>query len=99
MRIERMDIPGTCFRVVFIPAGVSCPNHASLKSDGHIVEFYDRDHEFTPDGQFISRYYLDTLRSVTNGLDLLGCEPKWRLSPSAMSLVSTWLDWISEELR
>lgn len=39
-----------------------------------LIEFYDSRFPFTPNGQFISRYYLSTLREhkATEGLNLHG---------------------------
>jgi hypothetical protein len=60
-----------------------------------LVEWYDATYEgadgFGPRGQFVSQYYLSTLtgqdgwsrvdyRQGSRGLDLMGCEPLWRVS-------------------
>jgi hypothetical protein len=67
------------------------------------VEFYDTRHkdEDFPDGQFVSRYYLDTLQNkdgftstscTERGLDLLTCEPSWKIDAATMKLIMAWLD-------
>jgi hypothetical protein len=49
-----------------------------------LVEVYDARYAgkpgFTTAGQFISRYYLSTLRKHTGGLSLHGGVPEWTLS-------------------
>lgn len=59
-----------------------------------MVEFFDARHMHTPRGQFVSRYYLSTLREreVDRGLNLYGGEPEWYLDASAMREVHAWLD-------
>ena len=69
---------------------------------GPIVEFYDaaHDHDRGPKneylGQFVSRYYIETLLSddyggaigTGRGLDLMGYEPMWKISGPAMDRVA-----------
>lgn len=64
-----------------------------------LVEFYDAryPHNFDsegPLGQFVSRYYLSTLRdhSPANGLNLYGGEPSWSLAATDMAKVLRFLD-------
>lgn len=59
------------------------------------VEFRDRRHAFTPDGQHTGAVYFitgpngfDTLRG---GVSLVGDAPQWRLSRSEVKLVQAWL--------
>ncbi len=64
------------------------------------VAFYDRRYEekFAEQnggnlwGQFVSSYYVDTLRADVRGIDLHGGVPSWKLSDEAMQLVHAWLD-------
>lgn len=61
-----------------------------------MVEFYDADYagdprftDFGGEGQFVSRYYLETLDSDRShleaaGLDLDGGVPKWKLTGQQM---------------
>jgi hypothetical protein len=79
---------GDSFNVVVVLEGDSyglddCLTHE--KSDP-LVEFYDAEYanqkSWDYRGQFIGRYYLSTLtrKPVTCGLDLMGYEPKWKIS-------------------
>ncbi len=55
-----------------------------------LLEFYDRDYlgpDFTPLGQFVSRYRIDTLLDHSGGLALSGSVPKWRISSSEMDSI------------
>ena len=64
-----------------------------------VVEFYDDDNLFDKDeasgevlGQFVSRYYISTIADGgTGGLDLMGYEPKWKISSLAMNSVREYL--------
>lgn len=62
------------------------------------IEFYDARHPFTEFGQFISRYYVDTIlgrnefSSGVGGLDLQGGVESWKIDAGTMMLVRIWLD-------
>ena len=94
--VKRLDIMGasrTPLRVLLLKAGTPSPNFPNMdvKESEHLVEFYDSRYPHTPDGQFISRYYLSTLQEPgSNGLDLHGGEPEWRVSPRTLALVLAW---------
>ncbi len=60
-----------------------------------VVEFYDARYEHTPYGQFVSRYYADTLfegmqDKPTRGLCLDGGVPEWVLSAEALFRAQKW---------
>lgn len=60
-----------------------------------LVEFFDARHPHTPDGQFISRYYLSVIMSViANGgaLNLAGGEPEWTASDETMATLGAYID-------
>ena len=65
-----------------------------------LVEFYDARHtraqspHWNDEGQFISRYYLSTLREhrADAGIDLHGGEPDWRITADNVGEVRAWLD-------
>lgn len=73
-----------------------------------LLEFYDSKHAGEPQfmevdpengiyGQFVSRYYINTLtkgriRLENTGLDLQGDVPAWKMSAEGMQLVFQWLD-------
>ena len=70
--------------------------------EGALLEFYDYDFDFDYDGnkklgQFISRYYISTLRSsytpaTTIGLNLHGGVPKWTINAQGMNQVMRFVD-------
>ena len=69
-----------------------------------MIEFYDTRHSFDRDpagemlGQFVSRYYVGTLRNSLDrrgevtGLCLDGGVPDWTLDATAMAVVHGFLD-------
>jgi len=88
------------FRVVLLLDGKSYnyPLGGSQRNGTEpLVEFYDlRYHNvrgFTPDGQFVSRYYLESLvgRDRRYGLDLQGDVSDWTIDASTMLSVILWL--------
>lgn len=91
----KMDIPGTYFRVVYIPPREPNPNFPSATDKEATVEFYDRRHAHTPDGQFTGgRYLARTLlenQEPNRGLDLAGQEPEWTIDANGMRVVMFWL--------
>lgn len=94
---------GTPFTVVLLRDGVSEGRPAANKYlDGKpLVEFYDARHVkgFTPDGQFIADYHVDSLlerdavagRTRISGLDLYGGEPSWTVDAMTMGRIRSWL--------
>jgi hypothetical protein len=58
--------------------------------DKYMVKFFDARHKHTPDGQFISDYYLDTILDGLNGLDLYTSEPSWKIDARWMSIIRDW---------
>ena len=63
------------------------------KSEMALVEFYDARYPHTEFGQFVSRYWMDTLAEHTpgEGLNLDGGIPDWKVDGPAMDLVIAWL--------
>lgn len=56
-----------------------------------LVEFYDAT-QFGPRGQFVARYHMGTVMSDdTNGLNLYGGVPLWRVSEDQMRRVKAYL--------
>lgn len=57
------------------------------------VEFYDARHGHTDFGQFVSRYFVETILegNPARGLDLYGGEPSWTIDGRSMLLVRQWL--------
>jgi len=59
-----------------------------------LIEFYDAEYAnkgFDYRGQFIGRYYLNTLVSrAKGGLDLMGYEPKWKITQSNVESAVTF---------
>lgn len=70
-----------------------------------VIEFYDADHPHSADvassvilGQFVSRYYISTIADGgTGGLDLMGYEPKWKITSLMMSNVRDYLKAFAKE--
>lgn len=61
--------------------------------DEPLVEFYDARYPFTEHGQFVSRYYLSTLKEgPARGLNLDGGIPAWSVTPENMVEVLDWTD-------
>lgn len=92
-RISKIDLPGTCFRAVFIPNGETPENFPAAKDNYDLIEFYDRDYDHTPDGQFVTRYRAETLlaRDPIQGLCLMGHEPKWNIKQQDMETLYFWM--------
>ena len=95
-RIDITGVQGTPMRAVLIPAHETSPNFAVTATED-LIEFYDGRYPHTPDGQFITRYYVLTLLEhdkghAITGLDMMGYEPAWKIDGRAMRLV---LDWIA----
>ena len=57
-----------------------------------LVEFFDTRYPHTDIGQFVSRYYVETLLGGKDGLLLDGGIPEWRVSASGMDAVRAWLE-------
>lgn len=57
-----------------------------------LIEFYDARYKHTPYGQFISRYYKETILEVNSGLILDGGVPEWKIEKAQMDEVKSWLN-------
>jgi len=108
MSIYKMDVLGHSgpIRAVFLPKGVPPPNNPDMAMDkdvGALVEFYDlRYAGFTPDGQFITRYFAKTLleswssgATKFRGLNLNCGVPDWSIGPKPYSLILLWLEYLN----
>jgi hypothetical protein len=51
-----------------------------------VIEFYDARYSHTPFGQFVSRYFVDTLKDCTRGLVLDAGSPRSHLSATEVAL-------------
>jgi hypothetical protein len=81
---------GITFRVVLLLDGQSI-NYPAASDDKPLVEFYDTRFRHKPEGQFVSRYYLDTLLSgAETGLNLAGGVPDWSIDKPGMDVVRRW---------
>jgi hypothetical protein len=96
MSIKRIDILGNYgipMRVLLVPASEQSPNHPD-KPAGYrdTLEFYDGRYDHTPDGQFISEYYLSSLQNGdrSSGLDLCGGDRDWRIDARTKEMVLSW---------
>ena len=61
------------------------------EGDEPLVEFFDTRYEHTDLGQFVSRYFIDTLTGGEGGLNLDGCEPEWTIHRPCMHRIRDWL--------
>jgi len=93
--VTRLDVVAqnrVPFRAVFVPAGVPSPNRRIPAYPKGTVEFYDRRYDFTPDGQFVSDYFVETLiRPGAGGLVLHGGVPAWIIDAGTMVQVTAWI--------
>lgn len=105
--IGRIDIrghKGTPMRAIYVQQGEACPNHPTELAMRGFVEFYDLRHMHTPDGQFITRYDLDTYMNgwcgdggydCGRGLDLYGSEPDWKIGADTRQLIGEWIKYLT----
>lgn len=67
-----------------------------------LLEFYDAQYPHTPHGQFVSRYYLETLLQncdqADRGLCLHGGEPTWQISGKSLGLCLSWAESLTRQL-
>jgi hypothetical protein len=74
-----------------------CLTHDIDKPDGPLVEFYDTRYDHNSDwleefkGQFVSRYYAETLLGHDGGLCLDGGVSDWHVSAGNMIQIKKWL--------
>ncbi len=61
-----------------------------IEGEGPFVEFYDSRYPHTEFGQFVSRYGVNTIMGTRGGLDLMTCEPSWKIDAAAMDIVRQW---------
>jgi hypothetical protein len=87
--------PHTCFLARIVEEGAEYGRDFCLihDEDRPMVEFYDMRSSMTVFGQFIGRYYVDTLaKHRPPGLCLDGGIPEWNISEAGMEKVLAWLD-------
>ncbi len=87
---------GRKFRAKIIRKGDQYGKDNCLTHDGDkpLVEFWDltyQNNKFGPDGQFVSRYYVETILEVVNGLCLQGDVPEWNIDAEPMTQVVKWV--------
>lgn len=93
-RMEIHSTTGIPLRVVVIPQGERLPNHNGF-AEVDVIEFYDSRYKHTPDGQFIARYFKQTLdesRDNKCGLDLQGDIKDWKISRRTKEIVIDWAE-------
>ena len=63
-----------------------------MDNDGTpFVEFYDTRYEHTDLGQFVSRYFIDTMTEGEGGLNLYGGVPSRNINEPCMNRIRDWL--------
>lgn len=94
------------FNVRFVRKGDEYGRHDCLvhDEDEPLVEFYDSKHVgefFGERGQFVSRYYCETLLNadLSLGLCLDGGVPAWSVSPMGMRQVLGFIEPLHREAR
>jgi hypothetical protein len=65
-----------------------------IETNGELVAFYDTRYEHSNFGQFVSRYYIDTILKGTAGLCLDGGVPEWTISAAGMARVREHLRFV-----
>ena len=83
-------------RLVFSGMAYGLDFKLTYAEDKPMVEFYDARHEHTPYGQFVSRYYAETLLAshesgrTAGGLCLQGGVREWNVSGEALGRAMDW---------
>ena len=82
------------FTVRFVNKGDTYGRNFCLTHDKDepMIEFYDARYPHTEFGQFVSRYYVKTLRGHTGGLILDGGIPEWTVSSAGMEQVQNLIE-------
>ena len=91
-RITVTNENGMTFNVQIVLEGESYGLEGSLTAKADLIEFYDARYEgevFGEMGQFVSRYYVETIREHGRGvgLDLDGGVADWTVDAEAMDEV------------
>jgi hypothetical protein len=86
---------GTPFMVRIVRRGQGygrnfCITH---NEDEPLIEFYDARYMHTSYGQFVARYYMNTIldRNQNIGLDLYGGEADWKIDANTMTHITEWM--------
>lgn len=81
---------GVTFNVIWVPTGGRYGREGCLVNRGApMVEFYDARHPHTEHGQFVTRYFADSLAECTGtGLCLDGGCASWSIDKHSRCLVS-----------
>lgn len=80
------------FNTKIIPPGGAYGRDDCLTNDGSpLIEFYDPRYQFTPLGQFVSRYSVSAILDHTGGLWLCGGVPEWTVSAADIKEIQAWL--------
>ena len=83
-------------RVVFRGDSYGLNDCLTHKESQPLVEFYDSRFQLTPRGQFVSRYYAETiLKHNGGGLSLYGSEPCWSLNAEQFK---TARDYVTDQI-
>lgn len=81
-----------CVRIVFKDDQYGLNDCLTHGADFPLVEFFDTRYEHTPLGQFVTRYYVETLLDrETGGLLLDGGNHEWQVSAKGMERIRNWL--------
>lgn len=94
MKTLKLDVVaenGVPFRVVVLIDGKSENFETASLGDRTLVEFYDKRHSFTPDGQFTGhRIYLENALESSE-YRMSWTEDSWRMDSRTSRVVRDWL--------
>lgn len=104
---KKMDILSNVnnpMRVIYIPKGEKNINEPGVICDDDMIEFYDSRYPQTPDGQFISRYYVSIFlegffnRSAYHyTLVLDGAVEAWKIDRETEEMIINWIKYLRKE--
>lgn len=68
-------------------------NNSLVNEKTHLIEFYDCRYMHTEYGQFVSRYYYDTLLSSNRmcGICLDAGVHDWKISKETFNVIKAWI--------
>lgn len=101
---KRMDILSRInnpipMRVIYIPKCEININYPDATENKDIIEFYDSRYPQTLDGQFISRYYVETflMGDKCCGLILAGAVEDWKIDRETKEMIINWIKYLRKE--
>jgi hypothetical protein len=83
---------GVSFKAVMVRKGERYGRTGALTCERDMIEFYDTRYPHTVHGQFVARYYVESLREhgLEHGLALDPACADWRIGGDALASVNLW---------